>query len=103
MFNSFLLINSWLLQVPGSQFPLQRFGNMAGIFQVMAFGVCALDTSDIEILLSWLSLLRLPVCHCRDDLLQGCSTSIFRCFVGSYLKSLWQSQRASFFSAMLLD
>ena len=27
---------------------MQRFGNMAGIFQVMAFGVRALDTTDVD-------------------------------------------------------
>ena len=27
---------------------IQRFGNMAGIFQVMAFGVRAIDSNDVD-------------------------------------------------------
>lgn len=29
-------------------FSLQRFGNMAGVFQVMSYGVGALDNKDVD-------------------------------------------------------
>lgn len=41
----FLLIHSFIYFSP---VVFQRFGNMAGVFQVMAFGVRALDKKDVD-------------------------------------------------------